>query len=116
MKMAQKMEFLIAVAIVTSLLISIYGPIYYFGIKVNKSIGNTESEFISQFGQPDLEITIQQIESKPESWSWWGKNYAPKPTMKVSHKVYGYHKQGFVIFWVYINQQGIIEHVVRVGT
>ncbi len=72
MKIPHKMEFILAAVLMASLLISVYGPIYYFGSKLNENVGNTELELIRQFGQPDLEITIKQINSKPQNWRWWG--------------------------------------------
>lgn len=116
MKRSSKTEFIIGGLMFLSLFTYVYAPIYFTSYKLKTYIGKSDSELIQEFGQPTHIVTIQQIEEQKPNWKWWGDSYGPKPTHNVSHKAYGYPKSGFIIFWVYINTNGVVEHVTRVGT
>ena len=108
-------EILIVAATGFALIGYVFIPVAYFDKSISSYLGKTENELLEKFGKPQLIVTAYEIETKGIDWQWWGASYGPKPTQTVTNKAFGYSKS-FIIMWVYINKNGKVQHVSKVGT
>ena len=78
-------------------------------------IGRSEAMLVAALGQPRFIVTAATLANQTVDYPWQGMNFVPVPDRAVRNKVLLYSKLNVAIY-VYVDEQGIIEHVAVAGT
>ena len=90
-------------------------PMWWLQHEAKILIGASEATIQQRLGTPYKIITATQITALPKGSKWWGESWSPAPLHRVSNKVLLYYEgaAGVIIF---IDPQGVVEHVTNTGT
>ena len=78
-------------------------------------IGRPEAELFKAVGQPQHVVSSATLAGRTVDYPWKGMNFVPVPNRPVRNKVLLYSKLN-VAFYVYVDENAIVEYVAVAGT
>jgi hypothetical protein len=117
-----KRKLVIGIAIVALAFLSLaamtwaaWAPIRNWESTARGMVGRSETEFIEKLGQPRHIVSSITLAGRAVDYPWKDMNYVPVPYRPVKNKVLLYSKVSVAIY-VYVDENGIVEHVATAGT
>jgi hypothetical protein len=94
---------------------NVTSPYRQFESDARGLIGKTEVEVVQRLGAPAYTVSASDLGGRSVDFPWRDMHYVPVPTRPVRNKVLLYRKLNIAVY-VYIDPQGIVEHVAIAGT
>lgn len=112
-------EILLVIAAIAALLFGVrwlaWGSARQMERTARTMIGRPEVELVKALGKPRHIVSSASLAGQTVDYPWKDMNYVPVPDHPVRNKVLLYSIMNVAIY-VYVDEQGTIEHVARAAT
>jgi hypothetical protein len=102
-----------AVALVLFIVVvrwQLWAPARNMERSVRSMIGRPETEILKVFGSPQYIVSADTLAGRTVDYPWKDMHYVPVPDRPVRNRVLLYSKLN-VAFYVYVDENGIVEYV-----